>query len=465
LNNKVFFEIPCLCEESSKIDGLSLAKIWFPHIDKRRISEALLRFKSYNQTNFDYLGVTPIISGFDKKVQLSFRSTKYVGVIPLRSPDTGKQIGDFIVAPKYVGSNRFIDLAKIFNLIDKQLTIEQKTSLPLLSGNIFHPPFYLEAMKFVNLLQEFTKSHWNKFVNDETNQRQPIGQVNWNKYTSYEFMVEKRQTFPVRKNQLKENHLEYCSIKYVFNLCKDELSSSDTPFDIKWSFKDKLNQIENQLSDIQPFAAKYIPIHNSDSNKVQTLKAQANKILKHNSSQGIAWRVDFANVFEKYVQYIFSKVAIENGGRLLSNFKIISHQQSHFAWSLKYLEPDAIFQKNELEIMIDAKYKSHFYNKWNQSDILKQDFRNDLHQILSYSSFTSSKQKFSFLCYPSQSTEISFVDYINCLNETNNKVALLGIPLNTDELQNTQVLISKVLSLIENRTPITHSISLQLNDL
>jgi 5-methylcytosine-specific restriction endonuclease McrBC regulatory subunit McrC len=46
-------------------------------------------------------------------------------------------------------------------------------------------------------------------------------------------------------------------------------------------------------------------------------------------------------------------------------------------WSLSYLEPDIVIMKNELEIIVDAKYKSHLFNLKGATEELKEEHRKD----------------------------------------------------------------------------------------
>lgn len=73
-----------------------------------------------------------------------------------------------------------------------------------------------------------------------------------------------------------------------------------------------------------------------------------------------AWRVDFSDVFEKFVQHIFKLTSKETGGRLVSNFAFHSKASKRFPWALKHVEPDAIYQKENLLVFIDAKYNRTF---------------------------------------------------------------------------------------------------------
>ena len=174
--------------------------------------------------------------------------------------------------------------------------------------------------------------------------------------------------------------------------------------------------------------------------------------MNFNLVDSTAWRVDFSDVFEKFVQYIFKEAAKETGGRVYSNFKFRSRTSKDYAWELKHIEPDAIFQKENLLVFIDAKYKSNLYNKFDQSEILKEEHRRDLHQIMAYSSFSRTDTKYGFLCYPSDQIEIKSIRYRNGINETTMTIIILGVPLRKDSIKETKRLLINELNEIERRT-------------
>jgi len=451
--NKIFLEIECLTEQSKQLSAKYLRKNWFKKADKRYIAQYLQKFVEYNKKYFNFLGVIPIIEGSDQNVNLKFKSSEFIGAIPLRSPDTGKQIGDFIVVPRYSTKDKYLEYIKILNLINKSVNAEFKHSIPLLSGRNFQPPFYYEAVIFIKRLEQLIRRKWLKFDQIEKDIKTPQGQINWNKYINNEFKIENRQSFPVRKNILSEFHTEYSNLKFVFELCRDELLSYSTPEKIKFTMKPKLSFIQEKLRFHKRLETKRIQIRQSDAILVKEIKNQANKILQKEFSKSIAWRVDFNDVFEKYIQYLFEQVSKEFGGKFYSNFKIQQTNYSKYAWELKYLEPDGIFKKgNMLTVFVDAKYKSHLLNKFSQSEELKYEFRKDLHQIISYTSFTDKDIKYGFLCYPSNIVEYKEVKFKNSLNYTETVVYLLGIPLDTNVILNVKKLIFEKLSLIEKNS-------------
>lgn len=215
----VFFEIPCLTEKSTLLNGLVLQKKWFKSADKRIIGQYLQKFINYNSDNFSFLGVQPFIIGTDQSTSLAFRTSEFIGTIPLRASDTGKQIGDFVVMPRFTGRDRFEDYIEILNLLGNDINPQVIDSLPLASGKNFRPPLYLEAVKFIDSLEALVQTPWRKFDNIEKITSQPTGQVNWSKYINEEYKVENRLKFPTRKNILSEFHKEYSEIRYVW-ICK-----------------------------------------------------------------------------------------------------------------------------------------------------------------------------------------------------------------------------------------------------
>lgn len=445
----VFCEISCLTEQSKLFEGISLQKKWFKSADKRIIGQYLQKFIAYNKSSFDFLGVTASVEGTDQNSALRFRTAEFIGVIPLRSPDTGKQIGDFIVSPRFSSNTRFEDYIEILNLLENEISPQVIDSLPLISGNNFKPPLYLEAIKFIRALEALLKTHWRKFDVVEKYTNQPAGQINWNKYAVQSYKVENRIKFPSRKNILTEFHSEFANIRYVFDICYRELMSANTPQRIKNALSNRLHFIEQKLYFHLPKPTGNIKINSFDSPKVKTSKQFANKILAYNFVESTAWRVDFSAVFEKFVQHIFKEVAKETGGKLFSNYKLRANSSTHFSWELKHIVPDAIYQKEDLLIFVDAKYKANLYNKISLSEKLKEEHRRDLHQIMAYSSFSNTAIKHSILCYPSQTLEIKKTVFKSGLNQTQNAIYILGIPLKKESIIPAKELLAAAIDQVE----------------
>ena len=425
----VFCEIPCLTERSPTFSALDLRKKFFPGAHKNFLAEALQKFITYNRASFDFLEITPTITGSDQGTSIAFRTSRYVGAVPLRAPDYGKQIGDFVVPPRFVGRDRFVDYIEILDLLGNEISPEVVDSLSLASGRNFRPPFYLEAAKFIRSLELMLRHPWRKFDTVEVVLNEPSGQVNWRKYIQHENKAENKLRFPVRKNVLSELHREYGQLRFVFDICNKELSSPNTPQRVRTAFRSRLSFIENRLYLHKPVPVEAMARRAADSIVVRECKVQANRVLRREFIDSTAWRVDFNDVFEKFVQYIFRELAHSIGGKLWANPRIQTRTSHYYAWELRQLEPDAVFQTDDLIAFVDAKYKSHLYNKFETTELLKEDFRRDLHQVLAYTSFTTTGEKLGIICYPSNEIEIKTTRFKNALNDASNRVVIVGIPL------------------------------------
>lgn len=447
----IFCEIPCLTEQSRIFSGILLQKKWFKSADKRIIGQYLQKFINYNYKSFEFLGVNPYIVGTDHSSSIVFKTTEFIGAIPLRAPDTGKQIGDFFVTPRFNNINKFEEYIEILDLLGSTISPEFKASLPLISGKNFRPPLYLEAVKFINSLEKLIKNSWRKFDNVEKLNDQPYGQINWNKYYNNFNKVENRLKFPTRVNILSEYHTEYSEIKYAFEVAKNEILSSNTPIKIRSTFGSKIKLIDEKLYFHKSKKVQKIQIKNSDSPILKECKTLANNIINFNLTESTAWRVDFADVFEKFIQYIFLEASKETGGTVLTNFRFSTKTTNRFSWDLRHLEADLIYKKDRSIIFIDAKYKSNMYNKFDINEDLKSHHRHDIHQILAYCSFDNATQKTGFICYPSEKFEIKSTKYSNTINNSFNSIFILGIPLSKKSINETKKSLLEILNKIHDK--------------
>ena len=111
------------------------------------------------------------------------------------------------------------------------------------------------------------------------------------------------------------------------------------------------------------------------------------------------------------------------------------------------MEPDAVMYKDDIQYIIDAKYKSHMYNVHRVGEDLKDSFRKDLHQVLAYSSFVGNKEKYAMLIYPSDMFTIRRQKVTSSINGYTSNVFLVGIPLRKSDLEETKKNLSNIIRL------------------
>jgi hypothetical protein len=121
--------------------------------------------------------------------------------------------------------------------------------------------------------------------------------------------------------------------------------------------------------------------------------------------------------FERYVQWVFGQSVKRIGGEMVCNPKYAGHG-ANFDWLLRYLEPDIVLKFAETQIIVDAKYKSYLYRKHSKSDTLRESFRNDLHQLLAHTAFSTEKKKHCVLVAPFSRFERSKIQYRSPFSES-----------------------------------------------
>jgi 5-methylcytosine-specific restriction endonuclease McrBC regulatory subunit McrC len=157
--------------------------------------------------------------------------------------------------------------------------------------------------------------------------------------------------------------------------------------------------------------------------------------------------MDLALFFERYVQFVIQRVAFTKGARFSTNPKYPVNGRRP-AWALKYIEPDMIIDKGNVQYIIDAKYKAHMMDLSKDSEYLKEKFREDLHQVLAYSSFGGNDNKNVMLVYPS-STEVikRELTISSSINSYSCSVYLVGIPLRKSTHEETIKRLSEIITL------------------
>jgi len=127
--------------------------------------------------------------------------------------------------------------------------------------------------------------------------------------------------------------------------------------------------------------------------------------------QGIAWIMSMETFFESWVETVAEKLSKQIGGVLRSGRKRETvtplRWNPPYVGSQRYLLPDLVLEREDITIILDAKYKSHWEelsrHHWhNLTEILQEQHRADLLQILAYSTLAKTKKVITCLAYPCQ---------------------------------------------------------------
>lgn len=402
--------------------------------DKRYPEAFLNRFILINRCSLDFLEIKAEIRQVDYRCFLGLTTSKKIGVAPIYSPVTGKPFCDIKISGRY---NE--EVGGLLSILGDTITPEYSESLQLAGKAQEKPPIYLECCRFVDKYQDSLRCEWRKFSTVICMQDTPNSATNWNKYAldCATAPMAYHNCFENRLNVLSVQHSDYFRLNYVLAIALECLLSVQTPLSVRYHYSEKVALLSRYLASTQTIKSEKLIIHASDPNPIKELKIIGNIVLRGQSNISQAWRMDYAEFFERYVQYVFGEVARRKGCMVYNNihYPVIGHAKPH--WALSYIEPDLVLQKNNTQYVIDAKYKSHIYN-WNgNSKDLKEDFRHDIHQIIAYTSFFKSELRNAILAYPFSVFQHKRLQVRSPLDSTLVNISMLGIPISAHDLNDT----------------------------
>lgn len=442
---KLFYTMPCLSTSKEFSKKEIYEDLFDKKVDKRYLETAIRRFIDLNCEMLNFLDIRVNIHGAGEHLSLSFDSSKYIGAIPIRMPYDGIVRKDLQIKPKFnKSSNVYSDLTQILSKL-KYSIVPEYSDRQLCNPMQLKPPVYREAMRYIDLFESACRSSWRKFDIRDREYSYPKSSTNWQKYSISSADPRKALVFPARDSILTTNHEEWQKLKYVFNCACEIISATDTSISIRYQYQQKIRKLENKISNVKPKFTKLIAINSHDPKIITKLKEQANVLLKNESTECAAWRIDMAELFERYVQTIIVQAVRELSGEVYPNKKI--NGEGYIPpWGLKYLEPDITIRIGNNIYMADAKYKANYYVQSKESEILKETHRADLHQLLAYCSFEPQfSNKIGILFYPANRTNYRAINYsAGSFGGTTNKVILCGLAFGNDEMDTAYLQIKEL---------------------
>lgn len=432
--DKLFFQMTCLSESRELNNKEIYEKLFDKKVDKRYLESAVQKFILLNKRMLDFLGVEVVLTGADRNLSLCFKASNKIGAIPIRMPYDGIAHKDFQVLPRFDSKKETIaELTQLLSVLEYSITPEYADGEPLTLPLQLRPPLYYEAVKYIELFEKAYKYAWVKFEVVNKEHSYPKSNTNWPKHALMVSDPRKALQFPSRDNVFSKNHKEWQELKYVFDLAQEIITNATVPASIRFKYQDRVMSMQRKVASITSCKTNSLPIHASDPPCIKDLKVQANVLLQKDSNICMAWRMDMAELFERYVQHIVTNSIKGLSGTMVSNGKI-SGSGNIPQWGLKYLEPDIMIKFNNSIYMADAKYKAHFYARRINSAMLNEEHRADLHQLLAYCSFEPQADKNGILFYPAETSGFQIINYTNRIGGICNKVIICGIPFGVFEM-------------------------------
>lgn len=111
-----------------------------------------------------FLGIDLEMNGTGHDLSINFKSSGYIGAIPIKMPYDGTAHKDLQVIPRFGrSSDVFSKLTQLLSRLEYSIAPEYYDSEKLSQPLQLKPPMYYEAAKYIDLFEQACRCHWVKF--------------------------------------------------------------------------------------------------------------------------------------------------------------------------------------------------------------------------------------------------------------------------------------------------------------
>ncbi|HEY0761181.1 MAG TPA: hypothetical protein VGD61_02330 [Pyrinomonadaceae bacterium] len=388
-----------------------------PSRDRASLSARLARqFLSVNEGILEDFGVSGSVQYDGSNVKLVISTGILIGALPLLSPTSGQTDYGLIISPRFGWSG----LGNILTQTGWKIVPSVLPSLPMLpqsDRNI--PPWVLSGTVLLRLEALLSKIQ-RSFILRESDFIAPRGQIKWDDYARNRLPQMKALDVPCRVPDLEDHRELKAAIHFTLRKQLNSLLTQLSSGIVVSSLIDLCHSLIARVKSVYP----KIPT----TRQLQSWsRTRLNREIFRNGLDAIEWTLEDRGLagladlrglpwvmsmdlfYETWVETILELFTRKHGGvlkvgRKRETITPISWDKP-FVGSQRFLLPDFLIEHPSGAIVIDAKYKEHWEDlqvmSWFQlEDQIRSGHRQDLHQILAYSTLFDKPTITACLVYP-----------------------------------------------------------------
>ena len=382
----------------------------------RRSDFVASNFLNVNFQSLSQLEIKSSISYDNDTVYIELRPNGVIGAVPLFSIETRRIIGGIIVEPRF-GWN---DIGPLLSTIGWSAS-PQLLNFPMIPGCAREIPPWVLAGPIIERLTILLKNINRGFSLINEIRESPRGRINWQEYISHSIAIGKFNKLPCSFPDLNENNLLRSYIRWGLESIKNSLLVANANDSTSAGL---ISRIEYLLVLVKDVNSK-IPTKDSLERILQNNTLLTDQFISGIQSlswireerglagqrepDGLAWKIQMSELFEKWVEAISRIWALKFGGIVKTSRQDSSRVPIQWSnrglKSMTSLIPDITIETPDTVFIIDAKYKKLYEElddqKWRElSKELQEEHRHDIHQILAYASLFNKTRIVSILAYP-----------------------------------------------------------------
>jgi hypothetical protein len=389
-----------------------------PNVDKRKAGDLAQRrgenFLEMNRGILNDFGIRGQLGGLRGNIGLWLETDTHIGALPLLSPSSAKPELGLVVEPRFSWSSAGDMLVGTgFRITPDILPLPRM--VPNSDRQI--PSWVLSATVLMRI-EALIKQSTRRFEMNEAVLSAPKGQVNWTRYATNHWAQGQCLSIPCRFPDLLQDTKLHGVMHWTVLRHQDALR---TQRGRHIAVLHLLQRCEALLTQLRPFAPRqpqtgWQPTNRNTTSDVFRKGLEAiqwtvdERGLGGTSDlAGLPWRMDMATFFEAWIESIAETTAKRFQAKLTAGRRnetlVRLNWQPQRLGTQRALIPDVVLQRADVTLVIDAKYKRHAqlvgYGSFGKG---KHDWqaqhREDLLQVLAYSSLFDTPRVVACLAYP-----------------------------------------------------------------
>ena len=383
--------------------------------DSSRDAKLAHQFIEQNAKTFGQFSVNARVDFDGKDVFVVFQSGPHIGAFPLVSPVTGKAEITLVVRPRF----GWTGLGRVLGTSGFKV-IPQVLSLPLLPKTEREIPDWILSATVLPRLKALLEQLSRRFEIIEDVRGAPLGQVNWANYATEKLPAMKFLEVPCRHPDLRNDRELTAAIHYVLRKQLSSLESQRHAGTVVVALLQiciALLRLVQGVSPMRPtrkqldgwFRMPFATSTYSRGLDAITWSSEETGLGGTTDWRGLPWVMSMEQFYEAWVETVFSRYTRRFGGllrvgRRRETITPIAWERP-FLGSQKFLLPDLVIEQEERTLYVDAKYKDHWealeQHRWlDVKEEIRERHRDDLLQVLAYSTLSENKAITACLAYP-----------------------------------------------------------------
>jgi hypothetical protein len=346
---------------------------------------------------------------------LHLKTGARVGALPLRSPVSGRVDFGLMIRPRFPWSGVGDLLATTgFRVVPELLPLPE---MPQSERRI--PPWVLASV-VLQRLERLLDASARRFTTAEADRSAPHGQVDWTLYATRRLPVGQALRVPCRYPDLRDDEQLRAAVHWAVRRHRESLLAAPAGGRVVRDLIAVCERLIVRLAGTPPLPPDarqraawrrlpFVPRVFSEGLQAIDWTVDERGLAGLSELAGLSWRLNMEVFFEAWVEALAARVASRVGAVVRSGrqeqTRVPLDWEPAWAGSQRSLLPDVVLARDDVVVVLDAKYKQHAADidrlGWSQvGETLRQRHRADLLQALAYSTLYDAPRVVALLVYP-----------------------------------------------------------------